>query len=224
MNTVLISCDRRGDITKSLCFANVKNSWSGPPQSAAASPRNLSFMSCSFTFNICLNKTDQNLSGSRWMIVLFSFLGTQSNLSLIFPINASRSLKESWFDGAWLLLSSLSCRHSSKNLATSTSPNTTLLHSRGQCTAFCNGFYQCAYWSFIISWIIKFVRTMSQSITNAFSIFATGVSLSIRLNEFKLMARLDDPIECLKHNGGSLTRENSTGDIKVSFIDAVDML
>ena len=81
-------------ISQNLFVANVKDSRSGPPQSAAASPANLTFMSCSFTFNVCLNKTGQNLSESCYMIMLFSFLGAQLNLSLISTINASSSLKE----------------------------------------------------------------------------------------------------------------------------------
>ena len=64
-------------ISRNLCIANVKNSRSDPPQSAAASPANLTFMSCFLTFNVYLSKTDQNLSGSRCMIMPFSFLGAQ---------------------------------------------------------------------------------------------------------------------------------------------------
>ena len=56
------------------------------------------------------------------------------------------------------------------------------------------------------------------------SVFVTGVSLSIGLNEFEFMATLGDPIECLKRSGPSLTRGDSTVDIKVSFVDVVDML
>ena len=56
------------------------------------------------------------------------------------------------------------------------------------------------------------------------SVFVTGVSLSIGLKEFELMAKLGDPIECLKCSGSSLTREDFTVDIKVSFVDVVDML
>ena len=56
------------------------------------------------------------------------------------------------------------------------------------------------------------------------SVFVIGVSLSIGLNEFEFMAKLGDLIECLKRSGRSLTLGDSTVDIKVSFIDVVDML
>ena len=56
------------------------------------------------------------------------------------------------------------------------------------------------------------------------SVFVTGVSLSIGLNEFELMAKLGDPIECLKRSGRSLIRGDSMVDIKVSFVDVVDIL
>ena len=38
------------------------------------------------------------------------------------------------------------------------------------------------------------------------------------------LSKLGDPIECLKRSGRSLTRGDSTADIKVSFVDVVDML
>ena len=56
------------------------------------------------------------------------------------------------------------------------------------------------------------------------SVFVTGVSLSIGLNEFELMAKLGGPIKCLNRSGRSLTRGDFTVYIKVSFADAVDML
>ena len=65
---------------------------------------------------------------------------------------------------------------------------------------------------------------MPQSITNVFSVFVTGVSLSIDLNEFELMVKPGDRTECLKHSDRSFTRGDSTVDIKVSFVDVVDML
>ena len=47
-----------------------------------------------------------------------------------------------------------------------------------------------------------------------FSAFVTGVYLSVGLNEFELMAKLGDLIECLKRSGP--TWGDSTVDIKVS--------
>ena len=61
------------EISQNLCIANIKNSRSDPPQSAGASPANVTFISCSITFNIFQNKTDHNLSGSRCMIAFFCF-------------------------------------------------------------------------------------------------------------------------------------------------------
>ena len=55
------------------------------------------------------------------------------------------------------------------------------------------------------------------------SVFVTGVSRSIGLNEFELMAKLGDPIKCLKRSGRSLTRRDSTVYIKVSFVGVADM-
>ena len=50
------------------------------------------------------------------------------------------------------------------------------------------------------------------------------VSLSTGLNEFEFMAKLGDLTECLKRSGRSLTRGDSTVDIKMPFIDFVDTL
>ena len=49
------------------------------------------------------------------------------------------------------------------------------------------------------------------------SVFVTGASLSIGLNEFELMTKLGDLNECLKRSGRSLIRGDSTVDIKVSL-------
>ena len=49
-----------------------------------------------------------------------------------------------------------------------------------------------------------------------FSAFVTGLYLSVGLNEFELMAKLGDLIECLKRSGRSPTWGDSTVDIKVS--------
>ena len=49
---------------------------------------------------------------------------------------------------------------------------------------------------------------------------------ALKLYAYKnsLVAKLGDPIECLKHNGHSLAQAYSMVGIKVSFVDVVDML
>ena len=65
---------------------------------------------------------------------------------------------------------------------------------------------------------------MPQSINNVLISICNSVSLSKGLNELELVAKLGDPIECLKHNGHSLAQGYSMVGIKVSFVDIVDMV
>ena len=135
------------------------------------------------------------------MVMLFSFLGAQLNLSLISTIKASRSLKETWFAGAWLSSSSPSCRHSSKNLSTSSSPYAALVSLLDSvlCLVMSSSSVRTDISSLAdwLDWSGQCLRVLLMFC----SAFVTGVYLSVGLNEFQLKAKLGDLIECLERSG-----------------------
>ena len=127
---------------------------------------------------------------------------------MISTINTSRSLKEIWFAGAWFSSSSPSCRHSSKNLSTSSLPNAALVSLVDNVLRLVMGsssvltdISSLADW---LDWSGQCLRVLLMF----YSVFVTGVSLSIDLNEFELMVKPGDPTECSltqwsrSHTGG----------------------
>ena len=110
-----------------VAIANVRNSLSGPPRSAAASPAKRTKIFSWLRSNVCFRRRCQNRSGSRWIIICLhcSFLLCTWKSCFAWLIKETISISVSFSPSFFVsILASLR-----KNLFTSFSPKYSLLDS-----------------------------------------------------------------------------------------------